>query len=175
MQLLKVQAIYWFMHQIWLFTMEQHKLQKKILNPNSEYLKNLRNSLRTYEEAVKYLPNQVYIGNKTPVDLKSVPQPWVDKPVEDATRNGKFGEIMPEDEFIGLMKIVDVFDLVKLSKEFTKIVKEKLSNHPLISDELVSRLKDGEELNDINKLINEQEAEPLYLDNNIVGCVKKSP
>lgn len=147
---------------------------EKILNSNSEYLKNLRNSLRTYEQAVNYLPNQVYIGNKTPEDLKAIPQPWVDKPVEGATRNGKFGEIMPEDEFIGLMKIVDVFDLVKLSKEFTKIIKTKLSNHPLISDELVSRLKDGEELSDINKLINEQDAEPLYFDNNIVGCVKRA-
>ena len=31
---------------------------------------------------------------------------------------------MPEDEFIGLIKIADVFDLVKLSAEFTEEVKK---------------------------------------------------
>ncbi|MBC7088169.1 MAG: ketoacyl-ACP synthase III family protein [Tissierellales bacterium] len=147
---------------------------EKLLNPNSEYLKNIRSSLRSYEEAINYLPNQVYIGNKTPEDLKLTPQPWVDKPVLNSSRYGKFGEIMPEDEFIGLMKIVDVFDLVKLSKEFTSSIKEKLLNHDLINNELVSRLKDGEDLGDVEKLINEQDAEPLYFDNNLVGCVKRA-
>ncbi len=70
------------------------------------------------------MPNQVYIGNMTPEELAEHPQPWYDKPLEDASRFGKYGEIMPEDEFIGLMKIIDTFDLVKLTKEFTEEVKQ---------------------------------------------------
>lgn len=97
---------------------------EKTLNPNSEYLKVLPASLRSYEKAVNYLPNQVYIGNHKPAKLKEVEQPWYDKDIEDASREGKFGEIMPEDEFIGLIKIVDVFDLVKLEKGFSAMVKE---------------------------------------------------
>lgn len=145
-----------------------------VLNPNSEYLKELPKSLRSFEEAVNYLPNQVYIGNNKPSDLKTVEQPWYDKGAKDASRVGKFGEIMPEDEFIGLIKIVDVFDLVKLEKTFTADVKEKLTNHPLIGDELVAKLKDGEEAADIKKIIDEQHAEPLLYNNEVVGCVKRA-
>src|SRR5690606_8313790 len=89
-------------------------------------------------------------------------------------RQGKFGEIMPQDEFIGLIKIVDVFDLVKLTKEFTTDVKEKLSAHPLIGEDLVSRLKEGEDVSTIESLISNQGAEGIYNNDQLVGCVKKA-
>ncbi|WFA10211.1 glycine/sarcosine/betaine reductase complex component C subunit beta [Tissierella sp. Yu-01] len=147
---------------------------EKTLNPNSDYLKELPNHLRSYEEAVNYLPNQVYIGNHKPDELRKVSQPWYDKDVEGADRVGKFGEIMPEGEFIGLMKIVDVFDLVQLEKEFTATIKEKLTNHALISEELVSKLKGGEELSVIENQINEHHAEALMFNDKLVGCVKRA-
>ncbi|WP_353092757.1 glycine/sarcosine/betaine reductase complex component C subunit beta [Tissierella praeacuta] len=147
---------------------------ERILHPESEYLKELPNHIRSYEEAVNYLPNQVYIGNHKPEELKKIEQPWYDKKVEDAKRDGRYGEIMPQDEFIGLIKIVDAFDLVLLSKEFTADVKAKLEAHPLIKDELVAKLKDGVELADIEKSINEQHSEPLYNDKKVVGCVKRA-
>ncbi len=147
---------------------------EKVINPDSEYLKKLPNHLRDFNEAVSYLPNQVYIGNYKPEDLKKHPQPWYENPVENANRDGRFGEIMPEDEFIGLMKIVDTFDLVKLTEEFTNEVKAKLEAHPLIRDDLVARLKTGESLETIEKLINEEHAEPLITKGKIVGCVKRA-
>ncbi len=146
---------------------------ERVTNPESEYLKKLPEHLRTFEEAVSYLPNQVYIGNKTPEDLKGVEMPWYDKPVENADRNGKFGEIMPEDEFIGLIKIVDAFDLVKLTEEFTEEVKAKLEKHPLMRADLIERLKKGFALADIEKEVNENDGEGMYLDGKLVGCVKK--
>lgn len=149
---------------------------ERVINPDSEYLKKLPSHLRSFEEAVNYMPNQVYIGNMTPEELAEHPQPWYDKPLEDASRFGKYGEIMPEDEFIGLMKIVDTFDLVKLTKEFTEEVKTKLEAHPIIKDrdDLISRLKVGDDLTDIEKLIEEQGAEAIYFDRKIVGCVKRA-
>lgn len=143
-------------------------------NPESDYLKKLPEHIRSYEDVVNYLPNQVYIGNERPEKLREVEKPWHDKVVEGAQRQGKFGEIMPQDEFIGLIKIVDVFDLVKLSKEFTSTVKEKLEAHPLMSDEHIAKLKEGEEIDDIQKSIDEQGAEALYQDNEVIGCVKKA-
>ena len=35
---------------------------ERIVNPDSEYLKELGSHLRSYEDAVNYWPNQVYIG-----------------------------------------------------------------------------------------------------------------
>ncbi|NLY84806.1 MAG: glycine reductase [Tissierellia bacterium] len=147
---------------------------ERTLHPDSEYLKALPKHLRSYEEAVNYLPNQVYIGNHKPEELRKVEQPWYDKGAEDAKREGKFGEIMPQDEFIGLIKIVDAFDLVLLTKEFTEEIKAKLEAHPLIGEQLIARLKTGVDLADVEKQVKENGAEGLYNNNQLVGCVKKA-
>ncbi len=76
---------------------------------------------------VKYPPNQAYIGNITPDELSKYEMPWHDKEAPDASKYGKFGEIMPQEEFIGLMQICDVFDLVKLEKNFASLSKKLLS------------------------------------------------
>ena len=74
---------------------------ERIVNPESEYLKEVPEKLRSYEEAVSYWPNQTYIGNVHPEELAEVEFPWYDKKMEGADRYGKFGEIMPEEEFRG--------------------------------------------------------------------------
>ena len=146
---------------------------ERLLNPESEYLKSLPNHIRNFEEVVGYLPNQIYIGNHKPEELRAMEQPWHDKETPGGSREGRFGEIMPQDEFIGLIKIVDVFDLVKLTKEFTQDVKNKLKSHPLLKDDVVLRLKEGEELVDIEGLISKHGAEGLFHNGELVGCVKR--
>lgn len=147
---------------------------ERTMHPDSEYLKKLPNHLRKFNEAVSYIPNQVYIGNMKPADLKNYEQPWYNKPLENADRHGKFGEIMPEAEFIGLVKIADAFDLVKLTEEFTEEVKIKLEAHPLMNEGLISKLKKGDDLEAIEKEIKENDGEGLYLDGKTVGVVKKA-
>jgi hypothetical protein len=144
------------------------------LNPESEYLKSIPNHLRKYDQTVNYLPNQVYIGNHKPEELKEYDQPWFDKDIADAKREGKFGEIMPQDEFYGLIKISDAFDLVKLSTDFVNSIKPKLAKHPLINEELISKLKDGSDISEIEKGVNEHGDEGLYHDGILVGCIKRA-
>lgn len=146
---------------------------EKITNPNSEYLKKVPAHIRSYDQVINYAPNQVYIGNLTPEDLRNYEMPWFDKDVPGADRFGKYGEIMPPDEFIALLKISDAFDLVKLDKNFTDKVKVKIQNHPLFKND-IAKLKEGEDLADIEKYIKEQHAEALYNDTKIVGCVKRA-
>ena len=43
---------------------------ERLLNPESEYLKALSDHIRSYDEVVNYLPNQVYIGNYSPEELR---------------------------------------------------------------------------------------------------------
>ncbi|KNF10128.1 glycine/sarcosine/betaine reductase complex component C subunit beta [Gottschalkia purinilytica] len=147
---------------------------ERIVNPESEYLKKLPEHIRSFEEVVSYPPNQTYIGGITPEELGKMGAPWQDKKIEGADRFAKYGEIMPQDEFIALMQICDAFDLVKLEKSFATSVKEKLTNHPLISEELVAKVKDGEEIDTIKDLIEEHHAEAIYNNNEIVGCVKRA-
>ncbi|MGO1469494.1 MAG: glycine/sarcosine/betaine reductase complex component C subunit beta [Tissierella sp.] len=147
---------------------------EKQTNPDSKYLKDLPNHLRSFDEVVNYLPNQVYIGNHKPKELREYEQPWFDKKIDDVKKDGKFGEILAQEEFIGLVKIVDVFDLVKLTKEFTESVRVKLNNHPLISEELVSRLKEGTNIEEVEKIISEQGGEAIYNNGELIGCVKRA-
>src|SRR6056297_3060191 len=146
---------------------------EKAKNPESEYLKKLPELLRSYEEVVNYEPNQTYIGNMTPAQLKEKKFPWYANQNKEGSRFGKFGEIMPQDEFIALMKISDVFDLVQLEEEFTKEIKNKLKEHPLFSEKEIALLKDGAEKEKIEKLI-EEHSEALYYEGKVVGCVKRA-
>ncbi len=145
---------------------------EKLTNPNSEYLKKLPEHIRDFDKVLKYIPNQVYIGNMKPENLRDYEMPWHDKEATVQERFGKYGEIMPQDEFIGLMKLADAFDLVLLEKEFTQAIKEKLSNHPLFKED-ANTLKEGVELEVINKAMSEH-AEGLYQDGQLIGCVKKA-
>ena len=87
---------------------------ERIVNPESEYLKELESHLRSYEDCVNYWPNQVYIGNATPEELAEVEFPYYDKVKDGAERYGKYGEIMPEEEFLLLVQACDQFEVVML-------------------------------------------------------------
>ena len=63
---------------------------EKVVNPDSDFLKQLPNAIRSYEDVVNYAPNQTYIGNMTPEQLAEVAEPWYENKVE-GKRSGKFG------------------------------------------------------------------------------------
>ena len=142
-------------------------------NPESDYLKEISNHLRSYEDVVNYAPNQTYIGNMTPEELSERKRPWYNEKTEGLLRFGKFGEIMPQDEFYGLMKISDVFDLVLLEKDFTEAIREKFKSHPVLNIK-ADDLKEGIDLTEIEKFIENHVAEGLYDNNRLVGCVKRA-
>lgn len=142
-------------------------------NPDSEYLKSIKDHLRSFEQVVGYAPNQTYIGNLTPEELAELPRPWNNSVIENANRFGKFGEIMPQDEFYGLIKVSDVFDLVILEKSFTERVREKFNAHPVLNMK-AEALKEGEDISVIEGLVESKVAEGLYEDGKLVGCVKRA-
>ncbi|MBK5251583.1 MAG: ketoacyl-ACP synthase III family protein [Peptostreptococcaceae bacterium] len=147
---------------------------ERLTNPDSEYLKGLTEHIRSFDEVVAYLPNQVYIGNLHPEKLREYDMPWFDKESPIKERFGKYGEIMPEDEFIGLMKIADAFDLVKLENDFVVEVKKKLQKHPLFDEADLAKIKEGVVLSEIEDLISGNHAEGIYVDGKVVGCVKRA-
>ena len=150
------------------------QVTERIVNPSSEYLQELPKHLRSFEDAVNYLPNQVYIGNNTPADLAAAGDTWYDKPMKDADRFGAFGEIMPQDEFYLLVQTCDVFDLVMLDKNFVNNTLPSFKKHPLVDAELLALVREGVEINDIENEIKNAHAEGLYQDGKLIGCVKKA-
>jgi hypothetical protein len=147
---------------------------ERIVNPDGEYLKALPNHLRTWEQVLAYWPNQVYIGNKTPQDLAEIPQPWYDKTCEINDRFGPFGQMMPQEEFILMMQACDVFDLVKLDKDFVAANKPALEANPLFDESITKRINAGIENAEIARLVAEEHSEGLYHNGALVGCVNRA-
>ena len=147
---------------------------ERVVNPEGEYLKALPSHIRTWDQVLAYWPNQVYIGNKTPDELKDVPEPWYANPCEVTDRYGKFGQMMPQDEFYLLMQVSDVFDLVDLEAGFVAATKDAFAANKVISEDLVARVKDGVEIDVIKNAIENEAAEPLMMNGEVVGCVKRA-
>ena len=147
---------------------------EKIVNPDSDFLKGVPSHLRSYQDVVDYWPNQVYIGNATPAQFREVEFPYFDKHMEGATRYGKFGEIMPEAEFLLLVQASDVFEVVMLEKGFVAAHKAELAADPVITEDIMARVHEGFELSEIEQFVNNDGAEGLYHEDKLVGCVKRA-
>jgi betaine reductase len=145
---------------------------ERLTKGETDFLKKLPEHLQSFEEALGYAPNQVYIGGLSLDEYEDQPQPWYENRIEKAERFGKYGEIMPEDEFLGLMDISDVFDIIWLEKDFASSVRVKLSENPVIDEALLKRLEAGHELAEIEKEVKEHKALPLYYKGNVIGCAR---
>lgn len=136
-------------------------------------LEKVNKSVRSYEDAVNYAPNQVFIGNMHPDDLKKVQKPWYRNLLQKGDRKGKFGEIYPEDEFYAWLKIADDFNLILLGPEFTKAIKEKTASDPFMNEKRNKKLGDGVPMDKIMKVIQEEGALTLYYQRKIIGAIKR--
>ncbi|UWG96433.1 DUF5940 domain-containing protein [Dehalobacter sp. DCM] len=136
----------------------------------------LADELRSFGEAVCYPPNQAFIGNLFPKDLLNIPRPWYHHALPDAKRFGRFGEIFPEDEFLGLLAAVDVNGLVCLETGFKQAVFPKLRAHPAVSmlKGISSAQNDSLSNEEIAESIQTREALPLTFDGSTIGCIQKA-
>ena len=151
------------------------QVTERVVNPDGDYLKELPKHLRSFEDAVKYAPNQAYIGNINNEELKAIAFPWYENPTEITERTGKYGEIMPEDEYYGLMQICDTFDLVELEAGFAASVKEKLAAHGMFTDEQIAVLdKNANFTEESLAAVVEDGGCGLYFNDKLVGVVKKA-
>jgi glycine/sarcosine/betaine reductase complex component C subunit beta len=87
-------------------------------------------SLRSFPEAVAYAAHQAYVGSLHPRSLP--PRPWTGaREAAAADRFGPAGEIMPEEEFLGLLAAVDDFRLLTLGPQAADAALAALARHPL--------------------------------------------
>lgn len=147
---------------------------ERIVNPESEYLKELPKHIRTFEQAVAYYPNQAYIGNISPDELAAIPMPWNEQECPLTSRYGKFGQIMPQEEFLLLMQACDVFDLVELDAEFVAAHKDALAANEIIDETIMARVKEGVPAEKVKELVENEHAEGLYNNGKLVGAVKRA-
>ena len=144
--------------------------------------------LRSYEEAMAYPPNRAFLGGIYPDQLTELERPWHhtngsprmnsraggnDGKGGDAERWLPHGEIMPEEELYGLLKLSDSFDLVHLEEGFAKQAREALGRHPHLQGMDLEGSGQGLPESVIEaRLADSPGALPLYLrDGRLVGCI----
>jgi len=133
----------------------------------------IRAHIRTFAQACGYPPNQVFIGNRHPDWLNSVPKPWYENGLSEAPRTGPFGEIMPEEEFYGWLKMADEFDLVWLEQDFLGKVREAAGRHPFVSEKDIERMGQGVPMDKIMNKIEGAAALPLLYENRVIGSLRR--
>ena len=102
---------------------------RRELPRSDEVAADFRAALRSYDDAVAYGPHQAYVNALHPRDLP--PRPWVGAGLPDASRFAPAGEIMPEEEFLGLMAVLDDFGLLTISEATADKAAAALAGHPL--------------------------------------------
>ena len=147
--------------------------QERHANPDSPFPADLAKAAVPYESICRYAPYLTYIGAMSTDELAAHARPCLEHLESRATRFGRYGEIMPEDEFVGLLDICDVFDLIWLEQGFAAAVKARLEAHPLMHEELLKRLEAGHEAAEIEAEVAGNQALPLYSGGRVVGCCRK--
>lgn len=147
--------------------------QERRAKPDSEFLRELPKHAQTFEQAASYAPNKTYVGAMSVDELAAAPAPWIDN-LGEPQRFGKFGEIMPEDEFIGLMDICDVFDLIWLEEGFATAVAARLAQNPVMGEKQMARLEKGRPEAELLEVIEKHHALPLYFAGKVVGCCRRA-
>jgi betaine reductase len=124
-------------------------------------------ALRTFEQAVAYPPHQAFLGALHPRELPG--RPWVTAPPNGAVRFAGVGELMPEEEFLGLMAAVDEFDLVKLAA--ADAAATALGGHPLAGRMNLGRVAAAG--GDVEAIVGEPGALGLRLrDGSLAGAIR---
>ena len=108
---------------------------------NSSIRESIAHSLRSYNKTVCYPPNQTFIGNLTPDELKNIPKPWFEGETAGSS-TGKFGEILDQTTFYGLLKLADVLNPPLFAVDETALanLQQRLAAYPLFTD-FASRLE----------------------------------
>lgn len=146
---------------------------EKILNPDSDLLKNANDHIRSFDEFVSYLPNQIYIGNERPEKLAEHKLPYCEIDYKSDQVMGKMGSIVREEEFIGVMKYCDEFDLVLLTEDYVNKYKDQVEKRFPELEKYFGKLV-AEDTSKAEELIANDKAMGLYLEGELAGYVRQA-
>ena len=128
--------------------------------------------LRSYEDAVGYAPNQVYIGNRDPEALRALPRPWYAALDRGAGSDGALGDFIGEAELLALLALADRARLVLMDAGTLGRGCEGLARRGLLRASEVDGLTaaSGEA---IARPIASGDAIPLWLGDRVVGSIAR--
>ena len=127
-------------------------------------------SLRTFDQAVAYPPHQAYLGAVHPRSLP--PRPWVAPADGASSRWAPSGEIMPAEEFMGLLAVVDDAGLLTLGDDLADRAAAALADHPLAKHLSLDRIDRAR--GDVDKASAVAGSCPLHVGSGVVEAVVRA-
>ncbi|HZP96461.1 MAG TPA: glycine/sarcosine/betaine reductase complex component C subunit beta [Candidatus Limnocylindria bacterium] len=110
------------------------------LAKDAALLAKIEGHLRSFDDAVAYAPNQVFIGSRAPEWLWDVPEPWWRHGDAKASARGPVGQIVSEDAFWGLLRMADEFGLVDIESGVLDRSRDLLRSTGLFTDAELERI-----------------------------------
>ena len=131
-------------------------------------------SLRSFEDAARYPPHRALLGSLTPERLWDRKRPYYRHLDGEAQQGHPHGQIVSGDEFFGLLKVSDRFDLVWLEEGFAARIRESLEGNPLVTVADLACLESGHPRKAIEQQVAAGTALPLLRpDGDLVGCISR--
>lgn len=128
-------------------------------------------SLRSFDEAVGYAPHQAFLGTMHPRALP--PRPHAGKVLDGAERFAGAGELMPAEEFLGLLALADDFDLITLDPAVAEDAAARLGRHPLAKAFDLDKISKA--AGDAARAADEPGALPLHLGaDRLAGAIQRA-
>lgn len=134
---------------------------------NPSLVDEIAGSLRSWDEALAYPPNQVFIGNLTPDDLAATARPWYRHPVPDASAKGRFGPMVPQEALYGLMKLSDEFDLMVIEEALAEEARTALAEFGTRLDRVV-----GIPASEVATIVSSEAGLPLFHRGRVAGFLR---
>jgi glycine/sarcosine/betaine reductase complex component C subunit beta len=128
---------------------------------NPSRLGELNRSLRSYQEAEGYLPNQVFIGHQAPEKLSSVSRPWFRQNAVLTGERKPFGSIIDDRSFLALIALADPFKHVALLDHFWEDTAALLQQLPVCRS-LATAAPNVVDINRLNTMIAHGDGLPLF-------------
>lgn len=130
---------------------------------------------RGYEAAAAYAPDQVFVGNLDPRGLAELPRPWGAIPAEgggDRTGEGRFGDIVDQDSFYGVLQAADVLQppLFEVTVAGAALLGERLGEHLVLPAGKRARTMEPSADEQVRELIEAGAALPIRSGDTLVGC-----
>lgn len=147
---------------------------KRDLRARPEMAQEISAHLRTFEQALAYPPNQVYLGHLHPEDLAAHPTPWWQHPVEGAAKSAPFGPFLDQREFYAFLKAVDQFDLVWFTPQYTERLTSLLKEHPLSLPADLESLGAGHGREEIQAKVERENSLALFDQRELVGAFHRA-
>jgi betaine reductase len=131
------------------------------IDVNPARLAELNSRLRTYEDALGYLPNQVFVGERGPESLTSISRPWFGQRAPLREERRPFGSIIDESSFLALVALADPFKHVALLDRFWESTAPRLQQSPVCGS-LTTAAPHLVDTNRLTSMISDGNGLPLF-------------